>query len=490
MWSVVFPREFWEPGWRYFLGWWFGLGLLVDMIFLLRARRRWQSIFRQRLPEPAAPRPQLAWGRGWRRGRHERTTTLGVKLRRIAVAAVALLAAGAGAVFCAIRTMHVEPPKPVIVSISQSNNPVLISGSGSFLFILPDGTLWGWGQNQIVSPPQQIGTNRDWVQASVADRHAVGARSDGTLWAWDFDGNEPKQVGSSHDWVEACAGNRISIALKRDGTLWSLDENPPNQGKNRLGPIRGEVVQVGTDRDWKAISATLFGGSRLALRADGTLWTWGNVNYLTLGIWAATNYPEPTQVCRESNWVGFYDGVGGGARAQTGESWRFFPLAGLPGPDVPVTTIGYHASSNGIAFAFGMLFQGDWPVASFETRSDGTLWATPVTWPTLLQPMGPPLRIGKRSDWVSVWGTFDTTIGLTADGTLWTWGKDYGQPAHYEFEERLGMLKEMIATLLGAGPQSSINDRHEQCREFYPQKEPRPLLRLAPTNSSAANLRR
>ena len=165
-------------------------------------------------------------------------------------------------------------------------------------------------------------------------------------------------------------------------------------------------------------------------------------------------------------------------------------MAGLPGPDVPVTTIGYHASSNGIAFAFGMLFQGDWPVASFETRSDGTLWATPVTWPTLLQPMGPPLRIGKRSDWVSVWGTFDTTIGLTADGTLWTWGKDYGQPAHYEFEERLGMLKEMIATLLGAGPQSSINDRHEQCREFYPQKEPRPLLRLAPTNSSAANLRR
>jgi alpha-tubulin suppressor-like RCC1 family protein len=367
---------------------------------------------------------------------------------------------------------------------------VRISGSRGFLFILPDGTLWRWGQDQIISPPRQTGTNRDWVQASVVNFSAVGLRSDGSLWAWAFDNNEPSRLGSSHDWADVCAGNGASIALKRDGTLWTLTENPVNHSNNRPAPIRRDVAQVGTNRDWKAISATLFGGSRVALRADGTLWTWGNVNYVAYGRWFSTNIAAPTQLCRESNWVGFCDGLGGGAQNQAGELWSLFPLAGLPGEGVPVAAICSRASSNATSSAGGLLFRADWTPASFETHSDGTLWATPLSWSTMYAPIATPLRVGQRSDWVSVWGTFNTTIGLTSDGTLWTWGKDYGQPAHYEFGDRFGMLKEMIATLLGAAPPSSIYAVHDECGQYYPEKEPRPLLRIVTPNAAEANPQR
>jgi hypothetical protein len=145
--------------------------------------------------------------------------------------------------------------------------------------------------------------------------------------------------------------------------------------------------------------------------------------------------------------------------------------------------LGREESSNTTSLAYALCFDGSWTFDSCETRSDGTLWETPTSWRTGYQPSALPVRVGQRSDWVSVWGTFDTAVGLTADGTLWTWGKDYGQPAHYEFVEKLESIREVIAAAMGAQQQSSILPTHEQCGPFYPQKTPRPLLELVFTNA-------
>ena len=99
---------------------------------------------------------------------------------------------------------------------------------------------------------------------------------------------EPKQIGIAHDWSEARAVNDSYIALKRDGTLWEFAEVPTNT----TGPIHRELLQVGTNRDWKSVSIIPVGGSRLALRNDGTLWTWGGDSYLTYGMWGNTNFPR------------------------------------------------------------------------------------------------------------------------------------------------------------------------------------------------------
>jgi hypothetical protein len=202
-------------------------------------------------------------------------------------------------------------------------------------------------------------------------------------------------------------------------------------------------------------------------------------------MWSSTNYPALEQLCREGDWVGFCDGIVGGARNQSGQLWNFSPLLIRPGPEISVASLGNELSTNTTSSALGIQFNGDWTLAYFETRTDGTLWAAATSWQSGYRPKALPFRVGQRSDWVSIWGTLETTVGLTADGTLWAWGKDYGQPAHYEFVEKLGVIREMIATSMGAPQHQSILSIHEECNPYYPQNTPRPLLELVFTNSPA-----
>jgi alpha-tubulin suppressor-like RCC1 family protein len=244
-------------------------------------------------------------------------------------------------------------------------------------------------------------------------------------------------------------------------------------------------VQVGTNRNWKAITTVGASAHVLALRGDGTLWMWGSTNYYSIGAWFSTTNPFPTQFCRESNWVALGEGPRNGARNQAGELWSSFPLARAPGADVPVGAIGSLISTNGAVSAFGRLFDTNWTEATYETRPDGTLWATPNSWPPINPPFSAPVRVGRRSDWVSVWASAKTMIGLTSDGTLWAWGLDYGQTSHMGVGEKLGMLRESIAHELGGTPwRTSLNYDWEG---FQAQKEPRPLFRLVATNAPAAH---
>jgi ABC-type multidrug transport system permease subunit len=489
LWIILFSRKEWEPSWAYYLSWWFGLGIFLDLFLLVRARRRVQTNFRQLALEPWAPKSRFAWLRDWREGSPERKTLLRAKLRRLAVGAAALLLIGAGVALYLIRSFHVDLPKPIIVSISQSNSPTrVVAGNGGFLFIMPDGTIWRWvhprPRQSGPFQPQQVGTDHGWVQASLTQTNAIGLRADGSLWEWVVGTEEPKQVGFDHDWVEARASYDSAMARKRDGTLWARGNNYQNQLGNGPGPNRGEMTQVGTNCDWTAINTTASSAHVLALRADGTLWTWGTISYYMSGSWSFSSNTHPIQVCLENDWVGFNDGVESGVRNRAGQSWSLFPFKGRPGADVPISAIGELASSNSTALALGVVFANTWSIATYETRSNGTLWATPNSWPLIFPPLAPPLRLGQRSDWISVSSTYGTMIGLTSDGTLWTWGLDLGQEPHFDFGDRLGFVKRGIESLLGGTPRQALFDGEEG---FGLQKEPRPLLRVVVANSAGGN---
>jgi ABC-type transport system involved in multi-copper enzyme maturation permease subunit len=479
LWMIMFVRTEWEPDWTYDLGWWFALGFCVDILFLRSARRRLRTSFRQIALGSAAPAPRFAWLRDWRTSSPEHKTSHRVKLCRWAIATAVVLAASAGAFVCVNRALRVELPKPVIVTISQSNQPVRVfAGQGGFLFIMPDGTLWRWvhppGQQFVTFQPQQVGTNHDWMQASVMFPNAVGLRSDGSLWTWAVLDGEPSRIGSEHDWVEGRAGGgNVFIARKRDGTLFWERGGHEN------------LVQVGTNRNWKAIRTTASNANVLALRADGTLWTWGDFIFLLNGIWSNTNFPSPTQVCHETNWVGLSDGILSGARNQSGELWSFYPFRGLPGAGVPVAAIGQLASSNSAMAALGPVFNTKWSFGMYDIQPGGTMWVTPLlSWPTV-PALTPPLRFGQRSDWISVHGGYGTLLGLASDGTWWTWGIDYGQERHYDFGDRIDMAKTAIANALGAAPRRG---QYDEWGGYQPQKEPRLLLRTVVTNSNEEHL--
>ncbi|MGI4870223.1 MAG: hypothetical protein ACRYFX_03480 [Janthinobacterium lividum] len=80
-------------------------------------------------------------------------------------------------------------------------------------------------------------------------------------------------------------GAGLVVVIRADGTLWAWGDN--RDGELGTGPdialYVGAIapVQVSTATDWVAVSAGRF--HSLARRADGSLWSWGDNNSAQLG---------------------------------------------------------------------------------------------------------------------------------------------------------------------------------------------------------------
>lgn len=177
-----------------------------------------------------------------------------------------------------------------------------ISAGGFFTVALKDdGTVWTWGANDEGQLGDGTITNRN-VPGAVSGVNGVKAiatgvkytlvlKTDGTVWAWGQnqvgqlgDGSTlsrytPVQVSGLTDVVAVAAGEYHSFAVKTDGTVWAWGYNDSGQlgigegGNGTIGAYKVLPVQVSGLTNVAAIA----GGYRhsIALKADGTIWTWG-----------------------------------------------------------------------------------------------------------------------------------------------------------------------------------------------------------------------
>ncbi len=175
------------------------------------------------------------------------------------------------------------------------------AGPASFA-IKSNGTLWFWGDNynginnDISNVPIQVG-NDTWIDISASYRHVIGLKSDGTIWAWgnnDFgclgrgnDSNLPSnyiatQIGTASNWKEITAGTDSSMAIKTNGTLWSWGDNTFGQYGNNSTTASFVPLQIGTLTNWRDIS---LGYSFVAASktTNDRLWVWGRDNQDALG---------------------------------------------------------------------------------------------------------------------------------------------------------------------------------------------------------------
>lgn len=198
------------------------------------------------------------------------------------------------------------------------------AGENFSLGIKTDGTLWGWGQNSNrlglgignlanQNLPIQIGTANDWATVSAGNVHSLAVKTNGTLWSWGNGqfgqlGNgifssataNVTQVGTANDWLIVSAGNRFSLAIKTNGTLWSWGLNNTGQlGINNL--IDQNIpVQVGTSSNWAKIDAG--GQHSLAIDTTGFLYAWGNNTFGQLGDGTNTTSLNPIVISSSNNW--------------------------------------------------------------------------------------------------------------------------------------------------------------------------------------------
>mgnify|MGYP003120974602 CR=1 FL=1 len=215
------------------------------------------------------------------------------------------------------------------------------SDDSTTFWIKTDGTLWSWGYNAYGilgqntpaptrrSSPTQVGTNTTWDECLCGSSTALARKTDGSLWAWgrNYQGSvgqntaapigaftsglsSPCQIGTGTDWAKLGMSSSTCFAQKTDGTLWAWGGDAyGKQGRNEKDINRSSPMQVGTDTTWDLdYDKFSYGTSHcLAIKTDGTLWSWGYNPFGNLGLGdrgpgGDTSRSSPTQVGTSTNW--------------------------------------------------------------------------------------------------------------------------------------------------------------------------------------------
>ena len=102
-------------------------------------------------------------------------------------------------------------------------------------------------------------------------------------------------------WIEIAGGYRQMVALKSDGTLWSWGDNyhgalginlPPSNHPSYSNSMSSPVQVPGTT--WRSIKSGNFYFT--ATKTDGTLWSWGTGGEGQLGHNDEENRSAPIQI--------------------------------------------------------------------------------------------------------------------------------------------------------------------------------------------------
>ena len=312
------------------------------------------------------------------------------------------------------------------------------------------------------SVPEQIGTDTNWSTVAAYDQ-TVALKTDGTLWTWGHnyygqlgngtqsDTNHPQQVGTSL-WKAIAAGYGFTLAIRADGTLWEAGNGMGSNATNAF-------IQIGTDTDWSSGSASF--SHAMLVKTDGTLWGIGDNSTGELGIGSTGGpyygtYQSPVQTGTAANWKSASAGDSFTVAVRTdGTLWswgvNYQDILGdgtASGPDV-TSPVQVGTATNWQSVAAGVS-------DSLATKTDGTLWAwgdnqVGEIGDGTLTPRPSPEQIGTDTNWQLVAIGSATSVATKSDGTLWTWGQasssfGYGFRGFRPVDPAFGNLKSYVTT--------------------------------------------
>jgi len=204
------------------------------------------------------------------------------------------------------------------VKVPGLSGIVAISAGGSHSVALKsDGTVWTWGYNtdgelgdgtttQRISPVQ-VPAFSGVVAVAAGNGHTMALKGDGSVWVWGSNGfyqlgdggasysrTSAYQLPGVSNVVAIAAGYYHSLALKGDGTAWSWGYNGSGQLGDGTTQFRSSPVQVSGSSGMVNIAGG--GLHSLAVKGDGTLWAWGDNFSGEVGDGTTINRTTPVRV--------------------------------------------------------------------------------------------------------------------------------------------------------------------------------------------------
>ena len=235
---------------------------------------------------------------------------------------------------------------------------------------------------------------------SAGTDYTMAIKTDGSLWAWgrnhygqlgdgtggggyeDNSGNKntPTRIGTETTWASVSASYEYTVAIKTDGSLWAWGSG--SQLGDSTGEDKNTPTQIGTETNWASVSAGY--EHTVAIKTDGSLWAWG-MFIINSSTSRQGNY-TPTRIGTETNWASVSAGY-------------------------------FH---------------------TMAIKTDGSLWAWGANWDGQLGDgtggggrnddsgnKNTLTRIGTETNWASVSASYEHTVAIKTDGSLWAWGRNY-----------------------------------------------------------------
>lgn len=334
------------------------------------------------------------------------------------------------------------------VAQGQTSAKILAAGYDHSLYIC-DNSVMAWGKNSMgqlgngtntsSNVPLYVSLLTDVISIAGGGDHSLALKNDSTVWAWGYNGwgelgngtntdsNVPVLISSLERIIAISGcGYGHSIALKNDGTVWTWGRNSEGQLGNGSNTNSNIPVQVTSLTN---ITEIVIGGYHsLALKNDSTVWAWGVNDFGQLGNGSNTDSNIPVQVLGLSGIIAV--AAGGYAHSlalkNDGTVWTWgYNLAGQLGN-------GTNTDSNvpvQVSFLAGITMIAGGGNNSLALKNDSTVWAWGFNGAGALgngtyTDSNVPIQISALTDIIDVAGGGSHCFAMKSDNTVWAWGNN------------------------------------------------------------------
>lgn len=219
-------------------------------------------------------------------------------------------------------------------------------------------------------------------------------------------------------------GGDHSLAIKSDGTLWSWGSNNEGElGLNSNASFHNIPLKIGNETDWAKVFAQ--GSASFAIKNNGTLWACGSGGGGALGTGDENNKYILTQIGTDTNWDFVTSRAGTLALKTNGTLWgwgaNIYGMLNLGFTSIQLTPIQISTETNWAKVVAGAHY-------SLAIKNNGTLWGCGGNVNGQLGDGSTINRlnfvqIGTDSNWVDIQvGYYNNSLAIKSNGTLWGWG--------------------------------------------------------------------